>query len=128
MNEVLQNIDIMEVLTTIWTVVLVPILSYIGSQVYTWLKAKKLDKYGVILYNEVVKAIKCVYETEVKDIKKTEDWTQEKQNEVKELAKTKAVQALSSSAYKCLKEANSDFDQWLDSLVGTALYDVKHNK
>ena len=126
MTEVLQNIDIMEVLTTIWTVVLVPVLTYLGKQAYEWMKAKKLDKYGLILYEEVVNAVKCVYETEVKDIKTTSDWTVEKQNEVKELAKAKAVQALSSTAYKCLKEANTDFDEWIDSLVGTALYDVKH--
>lgn len=126
MTEVLQNIDIMEVLTTIWTVVLVPILTYLGTQVYSWLKAKKMDKYGKILYEEVVKAVKSVYETEVKDLKTGKDWTHKKQCEVKELAKDKAIQALSTAAYKCLKEGNSDFDEWLDSLIGTALYDVKH--
>lgn len=128
MTEVLQNINIMEVLTTIWTVFLVPVLTYLGKQAYEWLKSKKLDKYGLILYEEVVNAVKCVYETEVKDIKKTSDWTSEKQDEVKELAKSKAIQALSSTAYKCLKAANTDFDDWIDSLIGTALYDVKHDK
>ena len=128
MTEILQSINIMEVLTTIWTVVLVPILTYLGKQAYDWLKAKKLDKYGLILYEEVIKAVKCIYETEVKDIKYSVDWTSEKQNEVKELAKAKAIQALSCTAYKCLKEANTDFDEWIDSLIGTALYDVKHEK
>lgn len=126
MNEVLANINLMEVLTTVWTVVLVPILTYLWKQVNKWMESKQIDKYGAILYNEVVKAVKCVYETEVKDIKKTADWTSEKQLEVKELAKAKAIQALSNTAYKCLKEANGDFDSYLDSLIGTALYDVKH--
>lgn len=126
MNDVLQNINITELLTTIWTVILLPILSYVGKQTYLWLKSKQLDKYGVVLYGEVVKAVKCVYETEVKDIKYTPDWTEEKQNEVKELAKTKAIQALSSAIYKCLKLANSDFEHYLDSLVGTALFDIKN--
>ena len=71
-------------------------------------------------------AVKDVYETTVKDIKGTEDWTPEKQNEVKELAKTKAIQALSNSADQILKAANNDFSAWLDSLVGTALYDLKN--
>ena len=126
MNEVLQNINIMEVITTIWTVVLVPLLTYMGKQVYEWMKSKRIDKYGNILYNEVLKAVKSVWETEVKDLKYTSDWTREKQDEVKELAKTKAIQALSIVAYKTLKEANGDFDDYLDSLIGTALYDVKH--
>lgn len=128
MNEVLSNINIMEVLTTIWTIILVPILGQVWRQAYKWLESKQIDKYGKIFYDEVVKAVKCVYETEVKDIKKTSDWTLEKQLEVKELAKSKAIQALSSTVYKCLKEANGDFDEYLDSLIGTALYDVKHEK
>lgn len=128
MNEVLANLNIMEVLSTIWTVILVPILTYAGKQVYIWMQSKQLDKYGRILYDEVVKAVKCIYQESVEDIKKTSDWTPEKQQEVKELAKTKAIQALTNAAYKCLKEANGDFEDYLDSLVETALYDIKHQK
>ena len=118
----------MEVLSTIWTVILVPILTYAGKQVYIWMQSKQIDKYGRILYDEVVKAVKCIYQESVEDIKKTSDWTPEKQQEVKELAKTKAIQALTNAAYKCLKEANGDFEDYLDSLVETALYDIKHQK
>lgn len=122
MENLLQNIDWMALVTAIWTIVLVPI----GKQIYNWLKSKKLDKYASILYEEVVKAVKSVYETSVKDLKGTADWTDEKKEEVKELAKNKAVQALSTIAYKTLKEANTDFDEYLDSLIGTALYDIKN--
>ena len=70
--------------------------------------------------------MKDIYETVVKDIKSTSDWTYAKQNEVKQLAKTKAVAALTTSAYQALKTANKDFDEYLDSLIGAALYDVKN--
>nr|DAX13861.1 MAG TPA: hypothetical protein [Bacteriophage sp.] len=122
MKEVFQNINWLELLSAIWTIVLVPIL----TKLYSYLKDKKLDKYADILYAEVKKAVKSVYETEVKDIKGTADWTPEKQAEVKAVAKEKAIQALNTIVYKSLKEANSDFDSYLDSLIGTALYDVKH--
>lgn len=122
MENILQDIDWMSLLSAIWTIILVPI----GKQVYDWLKSKRLDKYGVILYDEVVKAVKSVYETTVKDIKGTSEWTEEKQNQVKELAKDKATQALSSIIYRSLKEANEDFEEYLDSLVGTALFDIKN--
>ena len=122
MEEILQNIDWMSLISAIWTIILVPI----GKQIYDWLKSKKLDKYASILYDEVVKAVKSIQEVYVKDLKGTEDWTSEKQEEVKELAKDKAIQALSSIAYKSLKEAHEDFEEYLDSLVGTALYDVKN--
>ena len=48
--------------------------------------------------------------------------------EIKEMAKTKTIQALNSVVYRSLKEANTDFNDYLDSLIGTALYDVKHEK
>lgn len=127
MNELFQSINLNELLTVLWTAVLLPALTYAAREVYSWLISKRLDKYGTILYEEIIRAVKCVYETEVKDIKGTADWTTEKKTAVKELAKTKALQALSASAYRCLKQANADFDDWLDSLIGTALYDVKHN-
>lgn len=122
MKEVFQNINWLELLSAIWTIVLVPIL----TRLYSYLRDKKLDKYADILYEEVKKAVKSVYETEVKDIKGTTDWTPEKQAEVKAVAKEKAIQALNTIVYKSLKEANSDFEDYLDSLIGTALYDVKH--
>lgn len=122
MSEFLTNLDWVTLLSAIWTVVLVPI----GTQIYKWFESKKIDKYASILYDEVTKAVKSVYETSVKDVKGTEAWTDEKKNEVKDLAKTKTVQALSTSVYRCLKEANEDFEEYLDSLIGTALYDIKH--
>ena len=79
MKEFLASLDWMTLLSAIWTVVLVPI----GTQIYKYLKSKKLDKYADILYREVKNAVKSVYETEVKDIKGTEDWTPEKQEEIK---------------------------------------------
>ena len=122
MKEVFQNINWLELLSAIWTIVLVPIL----TRLHSYLRDKKLDKYADILYTEVKKAVKSVYETEVKDIKGTADWTPEKQAEVKAVAKEKAIQALNTIVYKSLKEANSDFEDYLDSVIGTALYDVKH--
>ena len=124
MKEFLASLDWMTLLSAIWTVILVPI----GTQIYKYLKTKKLDKYALILYREVKHAVKSVYETEVKDIKGTDAWTEDKMNEVKEIAKQKAIQALNQSVYKCLKEANSDFEDYLDSLITTSLYDLKHEK
>lgn len=128
MKEVLQNIDYSQVIYTLWTVVLLPVITYIGTQVGNYAKAKRIDKYTDILYQNVVDAVKDVYETTVKDIKGTDEWTDEKKNEVKEVAKTKAINALTTSAYQILKSANEDFEEYLDGLIGTALYDLKNNK
>ena len=127
MNELLRGLDWNQVIYTVWTVVLLPILTYIGPELNAYAKAKRIDKYSNILYQNVLDAVKDVYETVVKDIKgDAEIWTLEKQEEVKELAKSKAIAALTTSAYQSLKAANEDFDDYLDSLIGTALYDVKN--
>lgn len=122
MENIINNIDWITLFTAIWTIILVPI----GKQLYEYLKTKRVDKYAKILYQETVNAVKAVYEESVKDIKGTDDWTEEKQNEVKEIAKIKAIQGLTNASYKLLKEANDDFDSYLESLIETALYDLKH--
>lgn len=128
MKEILSQVDWLTVLSAIWTAILLPFGTKILTAVNKWLEAKKLDKYGQILYDEVQKAVKAIYESVVKDIKGTDEWTEDKQNEVRELAKTKVLQALPSLVYKVLSEANDDFYEYLDSLIDTALYDEKHKE
>lgn len=122
METILQSIDWMSLLSAVWTIVLVPI----GKQTYDYLKSKKLDGYAKILYDEVLNAVKSVQNSTVDDLKGTDGWTEEKMHEVKEIAKSKAIQALSSIVYKTLKEANEDFNEYLDSLVDSALWDIKN--
>lgn len=126
MKDVLSSLDWTTILGVIWTAIILPIGTKILTTVNKWLEARKLDKYGQILYEEVKKAVKSVYESVVKDIKGTDNWTEEKMVEVRELAKTKILQALPMIIYKTLNEANSDFYDYLDSLIDTALYDEKH--
>lgn len=128
MIEILKTLNWNEILITIWTVILLPVLTYAGNEFREWSKAKKIDKYTDILEKNVYNAVKDVYETVVKDIKTTDDWTIEKQNEVKELAKSKAINALTYTVYECLKNANVDFEEYLDSLIGTALFNIKNSK
>lgn len=126
MNELLNTIDwgtvIPALLSVIWTGILVPI----GKQVYEYLKLRKLDKYGCIAYEEVVKAVKSVQQALVEGKKGTDEWDEEYQAYIKDVAKDKAIQALTSSAYRALKEANADLEAYLDSLIDTALFDIKH--
>lgn len=126
MSEILANVNWSEVVMTLWTLILLPLLTYIGNEIRKWAQSKKIDKYTDILEKNIINAVKDVYETIVKDIKGTEDWTDEKKAEVHEIAKQKALNALSNSAYECLKAANSDFDGYLDSLINSSLFDIKN--
>ena len=126
MKELLSSLDWNEVIVTIWTVVLLPVLTYIGNEIKKYAEAKKIDKYTDILQKNVVSVVKDVYETIVKDIKGTDEWTDEKKEEVKKIAKDKIIFVLSSYDYDCLKAANMDFEEYLDSLIESVLYDLKN--
>lgn len=128
MKDILNSLDWATILGVIWTAIILPIGTKILTSVNRWLEARKLDKYGQILYDEVKKAVKAVYESVVKDIKGTDEWTEDTMDEVRELAKTKILQALPTIVYKVLSEANEDFGDYLDSLIDTALYDTKHEE
>ena len=45
MNEVLKGIDWNQFISTLWTVVLLPIMTYVFVQINDYAKAKKIDKY-----------------------------------------------------------------------------------
>lgn len=122
------NLDWNEVIITLWTAILLPILTNVGREIRKYAEAKKIAKYTDILQNNVTSVVKDVYETIVKEIKGTEEWTEEKKDEIREIAKNKIIFALSTTAYECLKTANEDFEEYLDSLIESSLYDLKKNK
>lgn len=124
-KELLLSLDWNTLITTLWTVVLLPILTYIGAEIKKTTEALKIDKYTEILQKNVSEAVKDVYQTIVCDIKNTDEWTEEKQKEVKEICKQKVLSALSNSVYSCLKKSNQDFEEYLDILIESKVYDVK---
>lgn len=128
MQELLSNIDWMQLFQAVWTIVLVPTFTWAAKQVHDWAKTKKIDKYTDMLYSAVSKIVKEMYQTIVNDIKGTDDWTAEKQKEILEIAKTKIVAAITNDGFKILNEVNSDFEEWLTSLIEAELYDLKHKE
>ena len=126
METLLQSIEWAEVIPAILSVVWTSILVPIGKQIYDELKARKLDNYAKILYDEVVNVVKSINQSIVDDIKDTDEWTDEKKSEIKNLCKTKIIQSLNSIVYKTLKEANEDFEEYLDSLIESVIFDIKN--
>lgn len=129
MSELINTIGWQEIVLALWTAVLLPILKRIGKEITEWSKSKKIDKYTDILIKNAKIAVKGVYQTVVNNIDKNDItvWNDEVKSEIKEVAKAKAVQGLSNAAYECLKTANNDFEQYLDSLIESSLFDIKNN-
>lgn len=126
MQEMLSGIDWMSLFQAVWTIVLVPMFTWIAKEIHTWARTKNIEKYTYMLYEAVSRVVKDLYQTVVQEVKGTDDWTPEKQTEIKEIAKTKIIAAITTDGYKFLREANSDFEEWLESLIEAAIYDEKH--
>ena len=128
MGDFLMSLDWASFLEAEWTCLLLPTLITVGGEIRKWAQSKKIDKYTDILQKHVMIAVKDVYQTIVEGIKGTDEWNEDKMHEVKEIAKQKAIQALSNMAYETLKQANDDFEAQLDSMIEASLYDLKYGK
>lgn len=129
MNQVLPAIDwnaaAASVLNAVWTIILIPLIREMWSEFSKWAKYRRIDAYTDILKQNVTAAVKDIYETAVKEIKGTDQWTPEKQREVKEMARQKAIQSLTLAGFQILKEAHGNLETIIDSYIETTLYDLK---
>ena len=125
MKELLTSLDYQELISVIWTVIILPIITYVGTLINEWAKNKKIDKYTNILKDSILEVVKDVQSTYVEQIKGTEAWTEETKAEALELAKNKVIYALTDSAYKSLKVANQDLEKYIETLIEAKLYDLK---
>ena len=110
MDELLKNIDWMQILSVLWTVILLPILGYIKVKFEEWMKVRNLEKYSDRLINAVDNVAKDMYETVVKEIKGTENWNEETQKEILKTAKTKIKVALTIEGCNFVEEVDEDLE------------------
>ena len=125
MDNFWSSLDWGTLLTTIWTVILLPLATVIGTKINAIAKANKIEKYTNMLYTAAETVVKDLQDSVVKNIKGTDEWTDEKIEEIRQKAIDKAIASMSYEGYKILKEANSDFDAWVDSIIRAKLYDLK---
>lgn len=125
MKDLITNIDWASLFQALWTLVLVPVFSWAAKELHDWARAKKIDKYTDMLCSAVSKVVKEMYQTVIEHIKGTDEWTPQKQAEVREIAKTKILAAITTEGCDILRAANSDFEDWLISLIEAAIYDEK---
>ena len=125
MNEFLASLDWAAIISVIWTVVLLPIITTIGKKINDKFKMQKIEKYTNMLYEAAEIVVRDIQQSIVDNIKNTDEWTEEKIEEIRKLAINKAIASMSYEGYKILKEANSDLDSWIDSIIKAKLYDMK---
>lgn len=128
LKEILLSVEWATALETIWTVVMLPLILKVVAMIKEKTKLDKTNKYTKMLVEAVEKVVKEMYQTVVEEIKNTDEWNEEKKAEIKEIAVTKIIAALSAEAYTFLIELNEDFDEWVESLIESTLYDLKNRK
>ena len=126
MNEFLASLDWAAIISVIWTAVLLPIITTIGKKINDKFKMQKIEKYTNMLYEAAEIVVRDIQQSIVDNIKNTDEWTEEKIEEIRKLAINKAIASMSYEGYKILKEANSDLDSWVDSIIKAKLYDMKN--
>ena len=125
MNEFLASLDWAAIISVIWTAILLPIITTIGKKINDKFKMQKIEKYTDMLYEAAEIVVRDIQQSIVDNIKNTDEWTEEKIEEIRKLAINKAIASMSYEGYKILKEANSDLDSWIDSIIKAKLYDMK---
>ena len=126
MNEFLASLDWAAIISVIWTAVLLPIITTIGKKINDKFKMQKIEKYTNMLYEAAEIVVRDIQQSIVDNIKNTDEWTEEKIEEIRKLAINKAIASMSYEGYKILKEANLDLDSWIDSIIKAKLYDMKN--
>ena len=128
MKEFLASIDLVQ----IWRLIAFPVLIYLLTLLDNYMTHTKYNHIYQIVKELAKAAVKDVWEFYVKEIKDTDEWTDEAKIRAKEMAINEIINGLSNSAYTLLKEYNQDFEGYLGNAVESALYDLrqenKHNE
>ena len=128
MVEFLAAVNWEPILKVVWTAIILPFLLWAKGKVNDWAKVHKIEKYTNLLMDAADVVVKDLQEEIVKECKGTEEWTDEKIAEVRQIAINKAIASMTYEGYKLLSEANSDFEDWVDSIIRAKLYDLKQNE
>ena len=128
MVEFLAAVNWEPILKVVWTAIILPFLLWAKGKVNDWAKVRKIEKYTNLLMDAADVVVKDLQEEIVKECKGTEEWTDEKIAEVRQIAINKAIASMTYESYKLLNEANSDFEDWVDSIIRAKLYDLKQNE
>lgn len=128
-----------ELLNTIMTAVVIPLLIAISGYLIAYLRKKsaeitnsiddQLIRYYVNEANEaVLQAVDTMFQTYVYSLKEKGEFTKEAQVEAFNKAKNLALELLSSEAKEILMQVYGDFDLWLSTKIEQLVKKDKENK
>lgn len=125
MNQILLN-----VLATVVTCIILPLISFLGVKLTQWLNTKIKDEKGQALISQavdiVLNAVRSVFQTYVELLKNSGNFTSEAQKIAFNLAKNLVLKQLSEDAKNYISKNYGDLEEWIRNQIEASIYKLKN--
>ena len=125
MNQILLNI-----LATVVTCIVLPLISFLGVKLTQWLNTKIKDEKAQTLIKKandiVLNAVRCVFQSYVEALKKSGGFDQKAQIYAFNLAKDIALKQLGDDAKNYIAQNYGDLEEWLKTEIEASINLLKN--
>lgn len=125
MNEILINI-----LATVVTCIVLPLISFLGLKLTQWLNTKIKDEKGQTLIKKasdvVLNAVRSVFQTYVEALKKNGTFDKAAQLQAFNLAKETVLRQLGEDTKKFITENYGDLEDWIGTQIESSINALKN--
>ena len=125
MNQILLN-----VLATVVTCIILPLISFLGVKLTQWLNTKIKDEKGQKLFDTavdiVINAVRSVFQTYVESLKNSGNFNADAQKIAFNLAKSIVLKQLSDDAKQYIATNYGDLEEWIRNQIEASIYKLKN--
>ena len=126
MNEIILNI-----ISVVVTAVILPLISYAGARLITWLNTKIKDenakKQFAVATDIVTNAVRSVFQTYVETLKKNGTFDKESQKVALIKAKNDALAQMSDEIKDYIFKNYGDLETWIVTQIESTINILKNN-
>lgn len=126
MNEILINI-----ISVVVTAVILPLISYVGARLITWLNAKIKDENAeqqlTVATDIVTNAVRSVFQTYVEALKKNGTFDKESQKAALIKAKNDALAQMTDETKEYITKNYGNLETWIITKIESTINILKNN-
>ena len=126
MNEIILNI-----ISVVVTAVILPLISYAGARLITWLNTKIKDENAkqqlTVATDIVMNAVRSVFQTYVETLKKNGTFDKESQKVALIKAKDDALAQMSDEIKDYITKNYGDLETWIVTQIESTINILKNN-
>ena len=126
MNEIILNI-----ISVVITAVILPLISYAGARLITWLNTKIKDENAkqqlTVATDIVTNAVRSVFQTYVETLKKNGTFDKESQKAALIKAKNDALAQMSDEIKDYITKNYGDLETWITTQIESTINILKNN-